>query len=172
MSQPVPPSSGNPFAGGDQFAPAPPPAPVRNNFGLGLAAGLGAAVVGALAYGGVMRALASEDGSYTEIGYAALAVGALVGFALGKVGGRNPILPFIGVPLALVAVFFGQLFGFALMISWWSDAAPDPMTVTEILTSNLGDLIEGWKEEAEAMTYVFLGISGFAGYAVTKKVAA
>jgi hypothetical protein len=116
MSQPVPPSSGNPFAGGDQFAPAPPPAPVRNNFGLGLAAGLGAAVVGALAYGGVMRALASEDGSYTEIGYAALAVGALVGFALGKVGGRNPILPFIGVPLALVAVFFGQLFGFALMI--------------------------------------------------------
>jgi hypothetical protein len=171
MSQPVPPPSGNPFAGGDQFAPAPPPAPVRNNLGLGLAAGLAAAVVGALAYGGVMRALANEDGSYTEIGYAALAVGALVGFALGKVGGRNPILPLIGVPLALVAVFCGQLFGFALMISWWSEATPDPLTVTEILTSNLGDLIEGWKEEAEAMTYLFLGISGVAGYTITKKVA-
>ena len=171
MSQPVPPPSGNPFADGQQFAPAPPPAPARNNLGLGLAAGLAAAVVGALAYGGLMRALASEDGSYTEIGYAALAVGALVGFALGKIGGRNAVLPFVGVPLALAAVFIGQLFGFALMISWWSQGAPEPLTVTEILTSNLGDLIEGWKEEADAMTYLFLGIAGLEGYVITKKVA-
>ncbi len=170
MSQPVPPPTGNPFAG-DAYPPAPAPAPVRSNLGLGIAAGLAAAVVGALVCGGLMRALADDDGSYTQVGYVALAVGALVGFALGKAGGRHPVLPFVGVPLALAGVFLGQLFGFALIISWWSESGPDPVTVTEIFTSHLSDLVKAWKEEADFMTFAFLAIAGLEGFVVTKKVA-
>ncbi|MFD9504501.1 hypothetical protein [Streptomyces sp. NPDC060035] len=162
--------TGNPF--GVPYAPAPPQAPARNNVGLGIAAGFAAAVVGALVYGGVMRALADEDGSYTQVGWVALGVGALVGFALGKVGGRNPVLPVLGVPLALVGVFLGQLFGLALIISWWSEAGPDPVTATELLTSRLSDLVQVWKEEADFMTVAFLGIAGFEGFALAKKTAA
>ncbi|MFI2778233.1 hypothetical protein [Streptomyces sp. ALB3] len=166
--------TGNPFAGqgGVPYAPVPPQAPARNNVGLGIAAGIAAALVGALVYGGLMRALADEDGSYTQIGWAALGVGALVGVALGKVGGRNPVLPVLGIPLALAGVFLGQLFGFALIISWWSEAGPDPVGALEVLTSRLGDLVQVWKEEADFMTVVFLGVAGFEGFALARKTAA
>lgn len=166
--------TGNPFAGqgGVPYAPAPPQPPARNNVGLGIAAGFAAAIVGALVYGGLMRAFADEDGSYTQIGWVALGVGALVGFALGKIGGRNPILPVIGVPLALAGVFLGQIFGFSLIISWWSEAGPDPVTAMDLLTTRLSDLVEVWKEEADFMTVVFLGVAGFEGFVLTKKAAA
>ncbi|MGW8949907.1 hypothetical protein [Streptomyces sp. NPDC055709] len=173
MSQPVPPS-GNPFADGSAPAvPAPAPAPARSgNVVLGIVAGVVAALAGAAAYGGLMRAMADEDGSYTEIGFVALGVGALVGFALGKVGGRNPLLPVLGVPLALAGVFLGQLFGYALMISWWSAASGEAVTATELLTSHIGDLVEAWKEEAGTMSLLFFAIAGYEGFAITKKVAA
>ncbi|MEV6650381.1 hypothetical protein [Streptomyces sp. NPDC051219] len=168
MSQSVPPT-GNPFADG-AVPPAPAPAPVRNNVALGLVAGLVAAIVGALAYGGIMRALADEDGSYSEIGFLALGVGALVGVALGKLGGRNPILPIAGVPLALLGVFLGQMFGYALMISWWSELAGTPLTLTELFTSELGNLFKAWKEEADFMSILFFAIAGYEGFAITKKL--
>lgn len=172
MSQSVPPP-GNPFADGAEPTPYPaPPAPARNNLALGLAAGLVAAVVGALAFGGIMRAMAKEDGSYTQLGILALVVGALVGFALGKIGGGNPILPLAGVPLALFAVFAGQLFGYALMISWWGELNGQTFAVSEILTSGLPDLVKAWKEELGFMDVLFFGIAGYEGYAITKKVAA
>ncbi|WP_455352479.1 hypothetical protein [Streptomyces sp. SYSU K217416] len=171
MSQSVPPA-GNPFADGAAVPPAPAPAPVRNNVALGLAAGLAAALVGALVYGGVMRAMADEDGSYSEIGFLALGVGALVGVALGKLGGRNPILPVAGVPLALLGVFLGQMFGYALMMSWWSELGGTPVTVTELFTSELSILFEAWKAESGLMTFVFFAIAGYEGFAITKKLGA
>ncbi|MGW2561033.1 hypothetical protein ACWCXB_17650 [Streptomyces sp. NPDC001514] len=170
MSQSVPPP-GNPFADGAAPA-APAPAPARSgNVALGIVAGVLAALVGAGVYGGLMRAMAKEDGSYSEIGFVALGVGALVGFALGKVGGRNPLLPILGVPLALAGVFLGQLFGYALMISWWSTASGDAVTVVELLTAHIGDLVKAWKEEADFMSVVFFAIAGFEGFAITRKVA-
>ncbi|GEB56449.1 hypothetical protein [Streptomyces gardneri] len=177
MSQPVPPPSGNPFANGGVPGPypaAPPPAPARNNLGLGLLAGVGAAVVGALVLGGIMRAMADEDGSYTQLGILALAVGALVGFALGKVGGSHPVLPFAGVPLALLGVFAGQLFGYALMISWWAELETpyQAPSVTEVLTTHFSDLFRAWKEELGAMDLLFFGIAGYEGFIITKKVSA
>lgn len=172
MSQPVPPP-GNPFADGapSPYPAAPAPAPARNSLGLGLAAGVAAAVVGALAYGGIMRAFAKEDGSYTQLGLFALLVGALVGFALGKVGGRNPILPIAGVPLALIGVFAGQLFGFALMASWWAGLDGAPIGVVELLTTEFSVLFEAWKAELGAMDLLFFAIAGYEGFAITRKVA-
>ncbi|MDT9688688.1 hypothetical protein Q5762_10030 [Streptomyces sp. P9(2023)] len=172
MSQPVPPP-GNPFADGapSPYPAAPAPAPARNSLGLGLAAGVGATVAGALAYGGLMRAFAKEDGSYTQIGLLALAVGALVGFALGKVGGRNPILPIAGVPLALLGVFAGQLFGFALMASWWAGLDGAPIGVGELLTTEFSLLFEAWKAELGVMDLLFYAIAGYEGFAITRKVA-
>ncbi|MFJ3763605.1 hypothetical protein ACIPQJ_05175 [Streptomyces sp. NPDC090082] len=177
MSQPVPPPSGNPFADGGApgpYAAAPPPAPARHQLGLGLLAGVAAAAVGALVLGGIMRAMADEDGSYTQLGILALAVGALVGFALGKVGGSHPALPFVGVPLALLGVFAGQLLGYAMMISWWAElAAPyQAPTTTEMLTTHFSDLFTAWKEELGAMDLLFYGIAGYEGFVITKKVSA
>ncbi|MFG3495354.1 hypothetical protein [Streptomyces sp. NPDC047928] len=173
MSQSVPPPSGNPFAGGPGVEPtapypAQPAAPARSNVTLGIVVGVVAMVVGALVYGGIMRAFGKENGEYTEIGYAALGVGALVGFAVGKVGGANPLLPVISAPLALAGVFAGQLFGFALLISWWSGGELSAVT---ILTENLGDLIDGWKEEADVMTWLFLAIGGITAFSAAKKSA-
>ncbi|MEU7071058.1 hypothetical protein AB0B30_21075 [Streptomyces narbonensis] len=175
MSQPVPPPSGNPFANGGVPGPypaAPPPAPARNNLGLGLLAGIGGAVVGALVLGGIMRAMADEDGSYTQLGILALAVGALVGFALGKVGGAHPVLPFAGVPLALLGVFAGQLFGYALMVSWWAELNGQALPLSDVLTTHFSDLFSAWKEELGPMDLLFFGIAGYEGFIITKKVSA
>ncbi|TXS11048.1 hypothetical protein EAO70_29085 [Streptomyces sp. adm13(2018)] len=177
MSQPVPPPSGNPFADGGAPAPyaaAPPPAPARDNLGLGLLAGVAAAALGALVLGGIMRAMADEDGSYTQLGILALAVGALVGFALGKVGGSHPVLPFVGVPLALLGVFAGQLLGYAMMISWWAELATpyQAPTTTEMFTMHFSELFTAWKEELGVMDLLFYGIAGYEGFVITKKVSA
>ncbi|MFF9868401.1 hypothetical protein ACF1G0_23880 [Streptomyces sp. NPDC013953] len=178
MSQSVPPP-GNPFAQNStpadgptapQGVPAPPPAQAR--VGLGIVAGLAAALVGALAYGGLMRAMAEEDGSYTELGIVALLVGALVGFALGKAGGAHPVLPVAGVPLALAGVFLGQLFGYALMISWWAELQNQSLSVVDIFTSEFGNLLDAWKEETSAISLLFFAIAGYEGFAITRKVAA
>ncbi|MGC5412992.1 hypothetical protein ACPXCX_56455, partial [Streptomyces sp. DT225] len=85
------PQGGNPFAGQQPGAPfggpapfGPPAPPARNNIALGLGAAVVAAVVGALIYGFI---LGKSD---HQIGYIAVGVGLLVGFAASKLGGANP----------------------------------------------------------------------------------
>lgn len=75
----------------------------------------------------------------------------------------------MGIPLALAGIFLGQLFGFALMLSWSSEAAPDPVTVTELLTSGPSDLLQVWKDESSFTNIVFLGIAVLAGFTTAKK---
>ncbi|MFF3321403.1 hypothetical protein [Streptomyces sp. NPDC002889] len=158
MSQPVPPPSGNPFAGGDQFAPAPPPAPVRDRVGLGIVAAVVAALVAAGAYGAIGGAIERE------IGYAAVGVGFLVGFAAAKVGGRNPALPVISAVLSIGAVYLGQLIVTAVMVTKFGGAS-----FTEVFFGHFGDLMTLWKRDAEGMTYVFLGIAAITAFAGAKK---
>lgn len=181
MSQPYPPSGqqpgGNPFAqqqdaaggfpppapggfDGAGYPPPAPPAPVRGNTGLGIVVGVVAMLAAAAAYGGIIKA------TEHEIGYAALAVGALVGAALGKVGGRNPVLPVVGVPLALLGVYLGQLFGIALLVSATS-GAPDVVT---IFTDHLGDLQSAWKSSLDVKDVLFFGIAGLEGFLFAKRL--
>ncbi|MEU0392828.1 hypothetical protein ABZ208_08670 [Streptomyces sp. NPDC006208] len=158
MSQPVPPPSGNPFAGGDQFAPAPPPAPVRNNVGLGLLVAFVAALVAAGAYGAIGGAIEKE------IGYAAVGVGFLIGFAAAKAGGRNPVLPVVSAVLAIGAVYLGQLVAIAMIFADGTGAS-----FTEVFFDEFSLLTEVWKKAADGMTYVFLGIAAITAFAGAKK---
>ncbi|MCZ4120578.1 hypothetical protein [Streptomyces sp. H39-S7] len=147
--------------GGGYPPPAPLP-PARSNVGLGILVGVLAMIVAALAYGGLIKL------TEHEIGYAALGVGALVGVALGKVGGRNPILPFLGIPLALLGVYLGQIFGIALTIADLP-GAPDVMT---ILTDHFDLVQEAWKENVGGMDILFFGLAGLEGFVIAKRVAA
>lgn len=158
MSQPVPPPSGNPFAGGTPYAPAPPPAPTRDNLALGIVAALVATLVGAGAYGALIGAIERE------IGYAAVGVGYLIGFAASKVGGRNPALPFVSVVLAIPAVYLGQLIGGAVLLAKLTDGS-----FAEVFIDHFGVLAEAWSDAAGAMDYLFLAIGAAAAYAGAKK---
>ncbi|MFV5998181.1 hypothetical protein ACNPQM_38880 [Streptomyces sp. NPDC056231] len=158
--------SGNPFAGQPgqpgQFGGAPfaPAGPVRNNIGLGLLAAVVAMVVAAGVYGAIIGA------TKHQIGYAAVGVGFLIGFAAGKVGGRNPALPVLSAVLALVSVYFGQLLGEAMIA-----AKELPVTVSELFFDHFGLLNEAWKADADPLTFVFIAIAAFAAFSAAKKTA-
>lgn len=161
MSQPVPPPSGNPFTdagAGAPYAPTTPPAPVRDNVGLGIVAAIVAGLVAAGAYGAIGGAIERE------IGYAAIGVGFLVGFAAAKVGGRNPALPVISAVLALGAVYLGQLVAIAVIFTKLGD-----LSFTEYFFNHFSDLTKVWKEAADFMSYVFLAIGAAAAFAGAKK---
>ncbi|ATW50073.1 hypothetical protein ACWGJT_29060 [Streptomyces xantholiticus] len=158
MSQPVPPPSGNPFAGDAQYAPAPPPAPVRNNLGLGIAA----AVVTALVTAGIYGAIAGSIEA--EVGYAAVAVGFLIGFVAAKAGGPNPVLAVVSAVLGIGAVYLGQLVGIAMILGDMGGGS-----FGEIFFQHFGDLTKVWKEAADGMTYVFLAIAAVTAFAGAKK---
>ncbi|MEU3461547.1 hypothetical protein ABZ721_16595 [Streptomyces sp. NPDC006733] len=147
--------------GGGYPPPAPLP-PARNNAGLGILVGVLAMIVAALAYGGLIKV------TEHEIGWAALGVGALVGVAVGKVGGSNPILPIIAIPLALLGVYCGQIFGIALTIADLP-GAPDVLT---ILTDHFDLVQEAWKENVGGMDILFFGLAGVEGFVIAKRVAA
>ncbi|MCX4730070.1 hypothetical protein ACIA74_05890 [Streptomyces sp. NPDC051658] len=157
--------TGNPFAGqqpGAPFGGAPftPPAPARNNIGLGLVAAVVAAVVAAGLYGAIIGA------TKHEIGYAAVGVGFVVGFAAGKVGGRNPVLPVVSAVLALVAVYFGQLLGEAMIA-----AKELPVTVSELFFDHFSLLNEAWKADSDFISYLFFAIAAVAAFSGAKKAA-
>ncbi|MFJ1882561.1 hypothetical protein [Streptomyces sp. NPDC088137] len=150
--------SGNPFAGQQPGIPFAPPAPARNNLGLGLAAGFVAAVVAAAIYGAIIGA------TKHEIGYAAVGVGFIVGFAAGKVGGRNPVLPVVSAVLSLVAVYFGQLLGEAMIA-----AKELPVTVSELFFDHFSLLNEAWKAESDFISYLFFAVAAVAAFSGAKK---
>ena len=170
--QPQPqPSDGNPFAqkpaDGNPYAaqpgavpppPAPPALPARNNIGLGVLVAVVVALVTAGIYGGIIGS------TKYEIGYAAVGVGFLIGFAAGKVGGSNPVLPVVSAVLSLGAVYLGQLIGIAMI---GSDEIG--VSATTLFTEHFDLLNEGWKETADAMTFLFLGIGAFAAFSGAKK---
>ncbi|MCX5142324.1 MULTISPECIES: hypothetical protein [unclassified Streptomyces] len=148
---------GAPFGGGAPFAPV---APARNNVGLGIAAAVVAAVVAAAIYGAIIGA------TKHEIGYAAVGVGFVVGFASGKVGGRNPILPVLSVVLSLIAVYFGQLLGEAMIA-----AKELPVTVSELFFDHFSLLNEAWKADSDFISYLFFAVAAVAAFSGAKKAA-
>ncbi|MEU6082172.1 hypothetical protein [Streptomyces sp. NPDC047108] len=166
QSQPQQP--GNPFAQQQPGAYPPPPAPVRRgNVGLAVVLGIVAALVAAGIYAGVLYATFDEDkGEVTQIGYLAVGVGALIGFALGKFGGNNVALQILGAVLGVVAVVLGELYGYALIMAEYFPGAP---AATEIFFDNFSRLFDGWKEDLDAISYLFFALAAAAGFSVAKK---
>jgi hypothetical protein len=135
-------------------------APDRGNPAVGILAAVGAVIVAALLYGLLIK------GTKHEIGYAALGVGALVGLTLGKIGGRNPVLPFVGIPLALAGVYLGQLYGIALIAS-----GEGVGSVGDIFFHQFSTLQHVWKESMDAKDFLFFAFAGLEGFVITKRVA-
>ncbi|MFI6145348.1 hypothetical protein [Streptomyces sp. NPDC051109] len=137
--------------------PAEPARP--GNIGLGIAAAAVTALVAAAAYGGIMNAIDRQ------VGYAAVGVGLLIGFAAGKLGGKNPVLPVAGALLSLGAVYLGQLFFIALALADYGNVG-----LGEVLDkAGVGGLTDIWQEGSDAMDYVFLAIGGFVAFGAAKK---
>ncbi|MEV5309739.1 MULTISPECIES: hypothetical protein [unclassified Streptomyces] len=164
MTQSVPPqpTDGNPFA---QQPGAVPPAPAAPARGGNIALGVVTAVVVALVTAGVYGAIVGA--TEYEIGYAAIGVGFLVGFASGKVGGSHPVLPVISAVLSLGAVYLGQLIGVAMLA-----ADITGISAVEMFTENFSLLTDAWKETADAMTFLFFAIGAVAAFSGAKKAAA
>ncbi|NJQ00741.1 hypothetical protein [Streptomyces zingiberis] len=167
-SAPAPGPHAGPYPGPDGapggFPAPPPPAPSggrSGNAGLALGAAVVLMVVGALVYGLILKE------AEVQIGYLAVGVGALIGLALGKLGGRNPVLPFAGAVLGLLGVYLGQVFGIAMA---FADLPSAPGFLT-VLTDHFGDINRGLKENLEVVDYLFYALSGAAAFSLTRKTA-
>ncbi|MFF3936111.1 hypothetical protein [Streptomyces phaeofaciens] len=164
---PAPPAGGNPFAQQPGAVPpgaVPPPfpaAPRQGNVALGILTAVVVALVTAGVYGGIVGA------TEYEIGYAAVGVGFLVGFAAGKVGGGNPALPIVSAVLALGAVYLGQIIGIGMIMA---DIAG--VSATTVFTEHFGVITEAWSEDADPLTFVFLAVGAFAAFSGAKKASA
>ncbi|MER6639431.1 hypothetical protein ABT285_28290 [Streptomyces microflavus] len=160
--QQPPAPTGNPFGGqqpgpfsGAPFAPAPP---ARNNLALGVLVALGAAVVAAVLYGVILGSIERE------IGYAAVGVGFLVGFAAAKLGGANPVTIAAAAVFSIGAVYLGQLIGYAMVMS---DVAR--VSFSEVFLDHFDTVTQVWKEEADFMRYLFLALGAVAAIGGAKK---
>ncbi|MEU3404648.1 hypothetical protein ABZ766_11970 [Streptomyces sp. NPDC006670] len=143
------------------YTPAPAPAPIRSgNAALGILAALVAGVAAAGVYGGIVGA------TEHQISYAALGVGALVGFAAAKAGGRNAALPVVAAVVSVFAVLAGQLFGVALL---GADQLSE--SVIDVLTNRSAEVVDNWKENLNPLTFLFLAIGGYAAFQVSRKTA-
>jgi hypothetical protein len=153
---PVPPGAAGPAG----FAPA-PAAPARSNVALGLLVAVVVGLVTAGIYGAVVGA------TEHEIGYAAVGVGLLVGFAAGKAGGAHVAVPVVSGLVALGAIYVGQLLGIALI-----GADASGMSLSTILTDYLDLVVRSWKEDATPLTVLFMIVGGAAAFTGARKAAA
>ncbi|MFD6659771.1 hypothetical protein ACFWEB_32065 [Streptomyces parvus] len=149
------PGQGAPFGGGAPFAPAPP---ARDNLLLGVAVALGAAIVAGILYGVIAGSIERE------VGYAAVGVGFLVGFAASKVGGSNPAVIAASAVFSIGGVYLGQLIGISMILS---DLAQIPFS--EVVGDHFDTVTKAWSEEADFMTYLFLGLGAVAAVGGAKK---
>ncbi|TLQ48231.1 hypothetical protein FEF34_14775 [Streptomyces marianii] len=139
-------------------ADVPAPAPARGNVGLGLVAALVAALVAGGVYGGIAGAIERE------IGWAAIGVGFLIGFAAGKLGGRSAVLPVAGAVLALGAVYLGQLLSIAIILG-----KELKVSASEMFFDNFELMTDAWSASKDFMTFVFFALAAFAAFAGAKK---
>ncbi|EGE42350.1 hypothetical protein ACIQH0_04765 [Streptomyces griseus] len=149
------PGQGTPFGGGAPFTPAPP---ARNNILLGVAVALGVAILAGILYGAIAGSIERE------VGYAAVGVGFLVGFASSKVGGSHPAVIGAAAVLSIGAVYLGQLVGISMVLS---DLAQIPLS--EVIGDHFDTVTEAWSQEADFMTYLFLALGAVAAVGGAKK---
>ncbi|MFD5390080.1 hypothetical protein ACFXDF_04040 [Streptomyces sp. NPDC059426] len=190
QGQPQQPQQPQPQYGGG-FPPPPPPVGRPGNPMLAVGAAIVATLVGAFLYAFLLSSMADTDGpevKVTQFAYAGVIVGALIGFLVAKFGGRNPALWVVGAVLALAAVFLGELYGYAMIMSDLLDKHADqlqsvgmkPMSASEIFFQHFntplvkgmpgGGLFDGWKEDSDAMTYIFMALAPVAAVSTAYRI--
>ncbi|MET9531436.1 MULTISPECIES: hypothetical protein [unclassified Streptomyces] len=167
MTQPAPPPQ-TPDPSSDRLAQYQPPsfgfpmapqaAPAKVNIAGGIVVAVITALVVGAAYGGILGA------TKHEFGYAAVAVGFIIGFATGKVGGDHVGLAAAGAVLSLVSVYFGQLLGEAIIA-----AKQLPISVPELFFQHFGLLNDAWRADADFISYLFIAIAVAASFAGMKR---
>jgi len=95
----------------DHVPAGPAPAPPAGGLGLGVAAAVGAAIIGAIGW-----AVITSVTNY-RIGFVAIGVGFLVGLAIERFGGGDARLPVIGAVVALVGCVLGDMLADAHLVS-------------------------------------------------------
>lgn len=129
--------------------------------GLAIVAGVGAMLVSAAVYAGII------DATREQYSIMALLVGLLVGFALGKLGGRNNALPFVAAVLALAGIFLGQLFGEALLVAKDLDSS-----ATTVLFQQTSGLFDVWRHDnLENFSAIFYLVGALEAFVFTRRFA-
>ncbi|CAM5257623.1 hypothetical protein GCM10010329_05750 [Streptomyces spiroverticillatus] len=150
---------GGQFGGG--FGGGYPQPPVRRgNVGLGLLAGLGVALVGAVVYGLI---LGKAD---FQIGWLTFGIGFATGLVAAKLGGRNPLVIVASVVISLFAVYVGQILGIAIAVS-----DSQGLDLMSVLTKNFAQLNELFKLvlDEKPIQFLFFGLGGVGAFAGAKK---
>ncbi|MGW5443238.1 hypothetical protein [Streptomyces asiaticus] len=167
---------------GGGFPPPAPPAGRPGNPLLAVGAALVATVVGAFLYAFLLSAMANTDKptpEITQFAYAGVVVGALIGLAVAKLGGRNTGLWVVGAVLALAAVFLGELYGYAMILhdvmSNYADkigggASSQVLSSNEIFFDHFSDLWKSWKEDSDALTYIFMALAPVAAVSTAYRI--
>ncbi|WP_395295814.1 hypothetical protein ACF9IK_21785 [Kitasatospora hibisci] len=124
--------------------------------GAAVAAAVTAMLAGAAAYGTAPARVEST------IGWLAIALAAAVAWPLGRLGGRNRLLPPLGALLAAGSLLLGQLLGQTLRLH---DLAGTPY----------GELLHGalttWRAERHPLDLAFYGIALIGGFLLTRRTA-
>lgn len=167
---PAAPYGQQPGFNGGAYPPPAGPAARPDNTAMGILVGVGATIVMALVYGGILRAMSKNDGTFYEFRLIALGVGIVIGLVVGKFGGRNPLLPVLAIVFALAAVVLGELFGDALIISHYVNSHGGQLSVSDILFHHFGDLFKTWKHDFNVKRAFFLIFAGLAAFGLAKRV--
>jgi hypothetical protein len=159
-------------------------APVQteaSNPGLAIVLAIVGALVGAGIYAVVEQALFDVNShKITQIGYLAALVGILAGAAIGKWGGKNKGLWAFGAVIALVLVFFGDLYGYALCIHKYAEhmvgaqGANVPAdlipSANDLFFKQFSKLFQAWKDDNNALGYILLVLAPLAAYGTAHRV--
>jgi len=134
------------------------------NFFLALLAGIVAAVIGAALWMGI-AVTAAKQFSFIPIGVMAIAVGALVGFAIRVAGnGRGVIFGLLGAVLA----FLGCLGGDVLTVIQQS-TGPSLNFIDALKATDLSQLVQNIFAKMDVITYVAYGIGVYEGFTLSRR---
>ena len=127
----------------------------RQNLSMGILAGLGAAIVGALLW-----ALITSAVKY-QIGYMAIGVGFMVGLSV-RFGGKgmDPIYGVVGAILALLGCILGNYMALVFIVADTVDTSGFSLLFQ--MPPSL--VLEGMMETASTMDVLFYGIAIYEGY--------
>ena len=145
--------------------PTATPATVPTKLGPAVAAALGASLIGA-----VLWAVITVATKY-QIGFMAIGVGFLVGWAVHRTGRSGaPVLGYVGAAFALFGCLLGNLLTIAGMVSA-ETATPLSQALAGLLLQP-ATAVDAMKESFDAMDLVFYAIAVYEGYKFGRRPAA